>query len=137
MAISEDELKQAGKRMQSIREGGYAVSARYDRRSRRIVVELNTGIQIAVPVSRIEGLGEATSAELAHVDVSPAGLGLHWPALDVDVYVPSLLNGVFGSRRWMATQLGQLGGRAISSSKAAAARENGRKGGRPRKAATG
>jgi len=40
------------------------------------------------------------------------GLGLHWPKLDADVYVPALLQGVFGSKQWMAAQLGAVGGKA-------------------------
>jgi len=30
------------------------------------------------------------------------GLGLHWPALDADLYVPGILDGVFGYRTWTA-----------------------------------
>ena len=64
---------------------------------------------------------------------SPAGLGLHWPRFDADVYVPGLMAGALGSRTWMARQLGAQGGRASTPAKAAAARANGAKGGRPRK----
>lgn len=70
---------------------------------------------------------------MAEIEISPAGLGLHWPRLDADVYVPALMQGVFGTRRWMAALLGPAGGKASTKAKAAAARENGRKGGRPRK----
>lgn len=136
MAISEDELKAAEERMQQRREAGYASSARYDRRSGRIVVGLSTDVQIAIPANKIEGLSEASAEQLSEIEISEAGLGLHWPQLDVDVYIPSLLQGVFGSPRWMAAQLGALGGAARSDAKAASARENGRKGGRPRKSAT-
>ncbi|HEY9568942.1 MAG TPA: DUF2442 domain-containing protein, partial [Thalassobaculum sp.] len=129
--------QQAEKRMAALRESGFAVSARYDRRTARIVVDLNTGVQIAFPPRLAEGLADASPADLAEIEISPAGFGLHWPKLDADVYVPALLQGVFGSRRWMAAQLGATGGRARSRAKAAAARENGRKGGRPRKAAGG
>lgn len=135
MAISEQELKAAENRMQEQREAGYAVSARYDRRSGRIVIELNTEVQFAIPAGKIEGLSEATASDLAEIEISPSGLGLYWPKLDVDTYVPGLLQGVFGSKHWMAAQLGAVGGRVRSAAKAAAARENGRKGGRPRKTA--
>ena len=81
----------------------------------------------------------------AHIPVLPpsirryrakrsAGLGLHWPVLDADIYVPALLAGVFGSRSWMASVLGAKGGKASTPEKAAAARANGRKGGRPSRA---
>ena len=74
---------------------------------------------------------------LAEIEISPAGLGLHWPRLDADVYVPALLQGVFGSKSWIARQLGAAGGHARSAAKAAASRENGRKGGRPSKTVNG
>ena len=137
MAVTEQELQQAEKRMAVLRENGFAVSARYDRRTARIVVNLNTGVQIAFPTRLAEGLAGTSPDDLAEIEVSPAGLGLHWPKLDADVYMPALLQGVFGSKRWMAAQLGAAGGKARSRTKAAAARENGRKGGRPRRAAGG
>ncbi|MFB9952463.1 DUF2442 domain-containing protein [Rhizobium puerariae] len=136
MAISEKDLKAAEGRMQAQREAGYAVSARYDRRSSRIVIGLNTDVQVAIPARKIEELSEASAKELEEIEISPSGLGLYWPKLDADVYVPALLQGIFGSKRWMAAQLGATGGKVSSAAKAVAARENGRKGGRPKKTAT-
>jgi len=49
--------------------------------------------------------------------------------------VPGLLMGVFGTRAWMASELARRAGQAKSPAKAAAARVNGRKGGRPRRKA--
>jgi hypothetical protein len=132
MAIPEEEFQQAEERMAELREKGFAVSARYDRRAARIVVDLNTGVQIAFPTRSTEGLAGASPADLAEIEISAAGLGLHWPKLDADVYVPALLHGVFGSESWMAARLGSVGGKVRSPAKAGAARENGRKGGRPR-----
>jgi len=60
--------------------------------------------------------------------------GLHWESLDIDHYIPALIDGVFGTRAWMS-ELGKLGGTSRSKAKQTAARKNGRKGGRPRKAA--
>lgn len=135
MAITDREIDQAEVRTAALRQAGHAVSARYDRRSRRVVVDLNTGVQFAFPVKLAEGLADAAPENLGEIEITPAGLGLHWPRLDVDLYVPALLQGVFGSKRWMAQQLGAEGGRARTEAKAAAARTNGRKGGRPRKSA--
>jgi hypothetical protein len=111
------------------------VRARYNRRASRIVIGLDNGLELTFPPRLAQGLERATSAELAIVEISPLGDGLHWPALDADLYVPALLQGVFGSKKWMASQLGAAGGRAHSPAKVAAARRNGNKGGRPRKSA--
>jgi hypothetical protein len=46
--------------------------------------------------------------------VDGAGFNLHWPALDVDLYVPALLAGVFGTRSWIARELARLAGQATS-----------------------
>lgn len=131
MAVDEQEFTQAQKRGRTRRKTGYAVAARYDSRTSRILVRLNTGLELAFPSSLTEGLAGASPAELADIEISPAGLGLHWPKLDADVYIPALLQGIFGSRRWMAAQLGAAGGRVRSKTKAASSRANGRKGGRP------
>jgi protein involved in temperature-dependent protein secretion len=136
MEISEHEFEQAQVRTTEIRQTGYAVAARYDRKHGRVVVRLHNGVELAVPVGLVEGLAGATPDDLADIEVTPAGLGLHWPKLDADVYVPALMQGVFGSRRWMAAQLGATGGRATSKAKADAARANGRKGGRPSRSAS-
>ena len=133
MAITEDEFEQAERRTQALRQHGHATAARYDRRQSRVVVSLNTGVQITFPVELAEDLAGATPDDLADIDISPAGLALHWPKLDADLYVPALLAGVFGSKRWTASQLGAAGGSARTQAKAASSRENGRKGGRPRK----
>ena len=135
MAMPEKEFAQAEARMRALRQAGHAVAARYDRRASRIVVRLNTRLELAFPPALAEGLADAAPADLADIEISPAGLGLHWPKLDADLYIPALLQGVFGSRRWMAAQLGAAGGRARTKAKATSSRANGRKGGRPRKIA--
>jgi hypothetical protein len=111
----------------------FAVAAHYDRRQQRIVVQLNTGLAVVFAPDMIEGLQDAKPRQLQEIEITPSGFGLHFPRLDADVYLPGLLVGQFGWRRWMAAQLGQRGGSARSAAKAAAARTNGKLGGRPRK----
>ena len=136
MAITDGTFTQAEKRAQAKRQAGYAVAARYDRgRTSRVVVKLNTDVQISFPARVAEGLADASPDELATIEITPSGLGLHWPKLNADLYMLGLLAGQFGSKRWMAAQLGAAGGRARSQAKAKSSRENGRKGGRPRKGA--
>jgi hypothetical protein len=135
MEISEEEFQAAALRGEELRCKGHAVSVAYDAPQGRLVVSLNTGVIIMVPVHLVQVLAAADPADLAEIEITPSGLGLHWPRLDADVYVPALMQGVFGTRQWMAAQLGSSGGRVSTPAKAAAARTNGAKGGRPRKQA--
>ncbi len=129
-----DEFERARARATRRRENEpYAVGVRYDRRQQRIVVELNTGLLVVFGPDMVEGLQDARPRDLQEIEISPSGFGLHFPRIDADVYLPGLFAGHFGSRRWMAAQLGQQGGAARSAIKAAAARANGKLGGRPRK----
>ncbi|MGX7704268.1 DUF2442 domain-containing protein [Methylobacterium sp. Gmos1] len=80
-----------------------AVGARYLSAPGTLVVTLSSGMELHVPVARIEGLAGATADDLRDIAVSPAGTGLHFPRLDADVYVPALLAGITGSARWMAS----------------------------------
>jgi hypothetical protein len=80
----------------------------------------------------LQGLEGATPAQAAEVEIWGPGSSLHWDSLDVDHYVPSLIEGVFGNRRWMS-ELGKIGGISRSDAKRAAARKNGHKGCRPKK----
>ena len=112
-----------------------AVTARYDRKSGRIVIGLSTQMDVAFPPNVVQGLENASASQLEPIEISPSGFGIHFPKLDEDLYLPALLEGVFGSKRWMAVRLGALGGRSKSTAKTSASRKNGRLGGRPRKGA--
>lgn len=114
-----------------------AVRAYYDERNDRVVVELNNGCSFIFPPELAQGLRGASRDDLAEIEVMPTGYALRWPRLDADFTITGLLAGIFGSRAWMseikaAAVLGRRGGSATSDAKAAAVRENGRKGGRPR-----
>lgn len=107
-----------------------AVTAVYDKRTERLVIELTNGVLVHIPARIVQGLVDASPQELAAVTLSPQGTALHWEALDADFSVSGLLAGVFGTRAWMA-EVGRKGGQVKSAAKAEAARANGQKGGRP------
>ena len=110
-----------------------ADSAHYDRTSGRVVIELSSRLSISFLPRDAEGLEHARPSQLEGIEISPSGFGLHFPKLDADLYVPGLLEGFLGSKRWMASRMGQAGGRSRSRAKKAASRANGKLGGRPRK----
>lgn len=109
-----------------------AVAAEYRAKEDVLGVKLASGVELLIPRNLLQGLENATPEQAAQVQIWGPGSSLHWEALDVDHYVPSLIEGVFGNRRWMS-ELGKRGGAVRSEAKAQAARRNGRKGGRPRK----
>ncbi len=111
-----------------------ARSACYKPRTKRLEITLTNGISLLVPVAYVEGLHHASLADLREIEIFGLGSALVFPALDVVVSVHGLIDGVFGSKAWMR-DIGRAGGSTKSAAKSAAARENGRKGGRPRKAA--
>lgn len=82
------------------------IAARFDRRRSRVVIALDNGLELAFPPRMAEGLEQATPIELANIEISPSGDGLNWPAIDADLFIPALLRGAFGSKSWMARQLG-------------------------------
>ena len=134
MDYPKDELETANKRAAArLSKTPIAVGAHYDRRIGRLVIDLSTGLQIAFKPHDAQGLEGAKPEQLANIEISPSGLGLHFPALDADLYLPGLLEGLLGSKKWMASLLGKTGGRATSEAKADASRMNGKKGGRPKK----
>jgi len=113
--------------------GQLASAVRYEPERRVITVELRSGASFSFPVDKVQGLIGANDSELAEVEIEGDGYGLHWEKLDVDYTVGGLAAGIFGTARYMAQQAG----RTRSDAKAAAARANGAKGGRPRKTTRG
>lgn len=97
--------------------------ARYDRRSGKVMITLNTGAVVGFPLSTLPGLEQATPDDLRRIDVEGGGYTLRIERLDADISVPQLL----------ADQLGStIMTRAVV--RANASRANGQLGGRPRKA---
>ena len=108
-----------------------AAVAAYRSQERALRIELTNGATITLPVKLISALKGARLKDLRAVEVLGRGGGLHWEGLDLDLSVPGLLSALFSGPEWLA-ELGRIGGRNSSAAKAAAARRNGRKGGRPR-----
>ena len=131
-----NELERANRRGAALQDQiPRAVSARYDRKTGYIVIRLSSNLILSFSPRDAEGLQNARPSQLGEIEISPSGFGVHFPRLDADLYVPGLLEGFLGSRKWMAARMGRTGGQSRSRLKQAAARSNGRLGGRPRKSA--
>ena len=98
-----------------------------------LLVGLNNHRRLVLPMEDVQGLEKATHEQMQKYELLGRGTGIRFPDLDVDLYVPALMEGVYGNRRWMA-ELGRKGGGAKSAAKCLASQANGAKGGRPKKA---
>jgi hypothetical protein len=131
---SRDNFKQANDRAKKLAARiPHAVSAEYDRKTARIVIHLSSNLIVSFSPADAQGLEDAEPSQLKEIEISPSGFGIHFPAIDAYLYVPGLLEGFLGSKAWMASRLGQMGGRSRSKGKRSASRMNGKLGGRPRK----
>ncbi len=79
-----------------------ATAARFDRRTRCVIITLNKGSTLSVPVDLLQGLAEATLKDLAQIEIPSPGCEIEWPTLDQQFSIQGLLAGRFGTRRWMA-----------------------------------
>ena len=99
-----------------------------------LIIGLTNGRRLVIPVEDVQGLQKATHRQLKKYELHGRGSDISFPEIDVDLYVPALIEGVYGNRRWMS-ELGRKGGSAKSEAKRLSSRANGAKGGRPRKVA--
>ena len=115
---------------EALAAGPLAEFAYYDQPTGKVVIELNNGIDLHIPSALIQGMENANPADMAEIVIEGHGIGLRFPRLNADLYVPALARGILGTSAWMRC-LGRKGGISKSPAKAAAARRNGRLGGRP------
>jgi len=132
MVYRKEEIEAANERAAARLGRTATLAAHYDRRTGRVVIDLSSGLSIAFKPQDAQGFEDAKPEQLRKIEISPSGLGLHFPVIDADIYLPALLEGFLGSRRWMAARLGKAGGSVKSHTKTAAVRANGKLGGRPR-----
>lgn len=88
--------------VEATRSGHRAQEAWYDSAHHTIMFKKTDGVVIGIPINLLQGLGNATRAELSEVEVTPSGYGLHWESLDIDLAVPQLMRQVFGTKTWMS-----------------------------------
>ena len=108
------------------------VGACYEPAPDAIRLTFRSGGSMMIPRRIIPGLERQPLSALRSISVSPAGDAVSWRVLDVDVFVPGLVERAFGTRLFAAAT-GRRGGERRTKAKTVAAQLNGARGGRPRK----
>jgi len=78
-----------------------ARAVRHDREARRVLVDPEHGCTFTFPARMAEGLEHASDADLTSVELLGNVYGLHWENLNVDLSLPGLLAGRFGTKVYM------------------------------------
>jgi hypothetical protein len=104
----------------------------FDENDSRITIHFSNKTIFSFLTDSVEAIATLPTKILATVELTPGGKGLRWDEPDIDLSIQGLLLGIFGSSQWMR-EMAAKGGSSKSESKKAASRENGKKGGRPKK----
>jgi hypothetical protein len=110
----------------------------FDPETRRFVLRLASGTSVEFDAAALWELKDAALEDLVDVGLSPSGSSITWLKLDVDISVDGLVMDLLGSPEWrraLRRNLNRELARTKTEARAKAARENGKKGDRPRKAA--
>lgn len=100
MNLTDEEVRLANERAAAVKAAfPKVVSVRYDRRVSRLVLTLASGLELLIPPRLVKALAHARQDELTAVELTPSGLGVHFPALDEDIYLPTLLGHLLGLKR--------------------------------------
>jgi hypothetical protein len=121
------EIEAASKRGKAEMASG-ATAVRYDRRRDAIVLTMRSGAVATIPRELIPVVADSAPGAARDLELSPMGSSLRFPLLDADFAVQGLIRLAFG-----VNEANRLAGATKSPARAAASRQNGRKGGRPSK----
>jgi hypothetical protein len=66
-------------------------------RDGKIVIVMESGVELRFPVSENPRLATGTAKQLNHIELSP--FGIHWPDLDEDLSFRGIADGDYGQPR--------------------------------------
>ena len=115
---------------------GATKNAQYNQQTQVLEIELNNGVMVSIPKILIKELRDKADQEIKTVTVEPLREGLDWEEMDIHICSLGLIFDVLNNEDFAKQYKGYLskiGGQSKSEAKARAARENGKKGGRPPK----
>ena len=79
-----------------------AQKANFDRKNKRLVIDLQNGVTMLIPTDLIQIFQNASDDDIDDVEIVLNGMYLRWERLDEDLSVSSLVKGIFGKSKWMS-----------------------------------
>lgn len=132
VTTTDAEIDAAIKKARAYSRGGTKImEARYLRAQDAVIVRLSTGALVQLPRKTVSALKAVLPKDLSRAEIGPAGASVWFEPADVGIELEDVLLAAAGANALKAAGARALGS-VTSLKKAAAARSNGRRGGRPR-----
>lgn len=104
MELIDDDAFEAANRRGAEMKAKYPaiLAARYDKVSMRIVLALDSDMELSILPHHVAGFEQAHPDDLDVVEISPSGLSVHFPKIGADIYIPLLFEQFLGPKRSIA-----------------------------------
>jgi hypothetical protein len=96
--VTDHDIELARKEGQKAANAVHAIAARYLPNRERIEIDLSTGWSVLVPKTFSHRTADANAIQCANIQITDSGLGLHWPLIDEDWYVPAVIESLSTSQ---------------------------------------
>ena len=97
--ITDEDIDAAVEAAKDLTPRPTALSAEYNRALDLVILHIDNGQRLVIPREQLQGLEDATESQLAQVEVK-FGVDIGWPQLDVNHYLPYLLEGKYSTEKW-------------------------------------
>jgi hypothetical protein len=103
LMVTDEDIDAAIERAKLIANEPRVIEAKYhpERGLDVFILKINDGRRLAIPREDLQGLENATPEQASDIVIGLHGTDLRWPQLDVDHYLPHLLEHRYGNDSWM------------------------------------
>ncbi len=101
MVTAEESLAAARRGREMWKNVPHATQAMYDKRLHRVLIRLSNRLEIALNPDDHQSIQKALPEQLREIELMGKGYVIYFPKIDEGIYVPALIQGILGSKKWM------------------------------------